>query len=498
MRRGALAIACLVVAGAAAVAAACGGKIAGTDSAAGGAALDPVVAATSHESGRRLRAHVLAADRVEAFVEWFDTDLGVACAFQTAEDGELRCLPSVVHHVFCSPEVIEDTPAGPPPPPARDARRGEGPAASRPDALVWGARYDGACGDVRTTIYRAGAETAPPTRCDGEPYVPAPGTYEPYAAVRVPPERFVRGAFVVEPRGARLSARVIVAEDGAREVAGIFDDARGETCVAASVGVAVSRSSCVPERFAWLTGRYFDVATCAASNGVAYAFDGCPAPEVVLTDQGCADTTSEVFAVGDRVDDAFMLSAHGCEPDRSGTPGWGAKKAFYRVRTPMPPGALATITAAARGEGRVRLRAWTDDAGVAVRAIGELEDTAGAVPGACVTAPVGDVLRCLPPDVDVEGPEGLFADSSCSEPLVAEQVAVDGCGRSAKPLPRLVLVGSELRALGERFTGAAFSNAGTDACHATTVPDKDDVALFRVGESAADASSFAVITERVE
>lgn len=446
--------------------------------------IDPMIRVVSHASGSRLRARVLHAGDVRQFLGWWDTKLGTACAFGTAEDGHLRCIPSGVRiyaQPFCDEQVIAlpnsdqapatCSPLAPPP--------------SKTPYAIYVATEN--CAE-KSFVYAIGDSTAAP-RCPG-PH-PREGTYDPHMSTHVAPTDFVAGYVEQEDRGGRIAVNVITADDGAREVRASFRDTqRNEDCT--PTGPA---NRCVTDDVAFLTGRYFSDKDCSPASKVAYWVPGCTTPKLVVSDEACHGILDdEFFAVGAPVSTPVMESSGGaCVPETSGQPGYGEKKVFAPAGAPIPPSTFESLATTKIGSGRIRLDAWSDAAGHALATQGALDDVDFG--GTCTAQIVGGVLRCVPSGI-VQA-SSSFADAACTQPLVLRWSG-DACDAAApRPIGALVAAdrcAGEIHDIGETYTGPTYAKDATGNCReeATAL----GFTLLRVGAPAAPERLAEIVLEQ--
>lgn len=436
----------------------------------------------SHVSGSRLRARVVEADGVVAFLGWTDTQLGVACDYALAGDGELRCLPSgggPSTTSACAPLVMYE--------PSRPRDPGCPASADPPDdsAYAWKV-VEGSCAtqcdcaaNAPRDIFRRGAALP----C-------APDTIgQPYEAIRIDPTTFVRAHVETIETGGRLALRVAVGDDGSRRVLGAFDTARARACEPLGMLAGTSDTTCIaPEEIAWAPGIYFSEASCTSSQEVAYA-TRCMAPAFVVLEKDNCNT--EMHQLGPRLDGQPIFTSLGScreETDQS--------HAYYAIGPSLEANAVETLIPTRVGSGRIVARAWTASGNLAFSAhdwVGSLEDVEL---GACTSVyEIGGTPRC---GTNAVGRTGVFADDACTVPIVPTS---DGC--KPPPAPRLVAVpdrssascSAELHELGAPYDGPLFyDNQGTCLPYVPAVPFS---AYYRVG-APADPSRLAALTFRQE
>lgn len=337
-------------------------------------------------SGDRLRAAVVdGGDGAVAFRGWHDRELGVACAFATAADGVLRCLPTdTAYLVF------------------RDAACTERAAVSfaRPDCPgpVYAAAPSGlGCPDDPRALYPVGAALGV-----GPVYFDRDGTCEPFLSAplyavgpAVEPSRFVAAHVRIEDHGDGLAARVATTDDGARQVLSLAD-ATGASC--GRLELSDGASVCVGS-VAYQAPQLYTDDACAGPT--AAVTDRCqPAPDVVVDDAGVA------LAAGALPAPVYVGANDTCAVDDSYT-AWTRGRTATAADFPAAP----TITT---GAGALQLR-WASDAAGAPLVSEAFVDTARQA--TCTVARLdGDAGRCVPPTMTWSTPPSSFADAACTVP----------------------------------------------------------------------------------
>jgi len=238
---------------------------------------------------------------------------------------------------------------------------------------------------------------------------------------RVPEGTFVRATEVAEVSPARIGARVLVAEDGARVVVGGYDRVRGEAVRVGDAGDGEARW--VPSRVAFRgTGELlFGDATCAQPVATKIARTAtCPLSGAVVLEGACGGGT--YHALGEPLAAAFGVSASGAcvRAESSAT-------FVVALGEAVPASAFSVATVVDVGGARVRRRSTRGDGPEAVTWT-EIVDVATSE--ACVVAPATDgTLRCLPGAAEVVN---LYAEDTCASPAFAHPLT--GCegGRFAR------------------------------------------------------------------
>ncbi len=423
----------------------------------------------SHSSGARLRARVAESGGATIFLGWTDTKLGVPCRFALAEDGVMRCIPATSKPASdCGGELVMTEPIviAPPVCDARYPTIGSSPVV---DITMGAPRYAVTwsvppCGAAQVTVYRAGGK---PKACGA-----APG-YETTSAERVDPSELVSAKVELLDRGPRLAAQIAVAEDGAREVLGIFDRSRNATCHAMTV--SSGKAVCVTGDLAYVVpGTYFADQACAPGTEVGHGYSKCAAPTaLVLRTSSCEEP--RLVELGPVVENALVnqrTTANSCGPEPSGTPGWGEKKTFYRAGAPLGHDTFGAVTEAPVRPGRrMTTHVWQSASGEPIAlasngSISSIHDT--SLGGACTPVLLGGTLRCAPAPAVIRNQLTLYADAECTDALVTSYAAAEGCPNTV-PRPKMVVLhtipcADELRAIGADYTGPIFTRAASRAC----------------------------------
>ncbi|MBL8621214.1 MAG: hypothetical protein JNK64_07925 [Myxococcales bacterium] len=340
-------------------------------------------------SGDRLRAAVVdGGDGAVAFRGWHDRELGAACAFATAADGVLRCLPTdtaflVFRDAACTERAAVSF-AGPDCP---------GPAyAAAPSAL--------GCPDDPRPLYPLGAALG-----DGLVYFDRDGTCEPFVSAplyavgpAVEPSRFVAARVRTDDHGDGLAARVAIADDGAQQVLSLAD-ATGASC--GRLELSDGASVCVGTVAYPAPQLHADDACTAPAPAVTHRCQ--PAPDVVLDVGGVA------LAAGALPGPLYVAANDACAIDDTYT-AWLPGRLATAADFPAAP----TITT---GAGALQLR-WASDAAGAPLISEAFVDVARGT--TCYAARLdGDAGRCLPPTMTWSSPATSFADAACTVPAWA-------------------------------------------------------------------------------
>jgi hypothetical protein len=449
----------------------------------GGAPEATALAEISHASGSRLRARVVEADGVRAFLGWTDTKLGVPCHFETAEDSRVRCIPdgdATYLEKHGGPRIISRREDALPSPCMTDAANALRAERERYAITETERDYD-PCYSLRerkrVRVYRAG-------EVDEIPSDP-PGliTHHP---IEVPPEEFVAAEIRTVDRGGRLAVRVAVSEDGALEVLGLFDRSRGVGCRLQEMGPSSNVAVCIPEDapHAWMFSYFYGDATCASGTEIAYGYEECPKPELILVSTTC---NVGITTVGPIVESGVMMMHNAtdlaCVP-ATGETVHSDGAIFYQPGPGFEPGRYGTTTLREVGSGRIQRTVWTNEAGEPLAATHNV-DRPGWVSSSFYgraalrdrdlgsecssSAVVGGKLRCVPRGVLTDA-DRFYADEACTVEIVDAPAA-----QCDDPDPSLVVISvghgsceAETHALGGEHTGKIFRRDANDTCSTAT------------------------------
>ena len=371
-------------------------------------------------SGTRLKAKILdGGGGARTLLGWVDSSLaggaGLPCSFFLLADGSRRCLP-VGASIFYL-DATCSTPVA-----IQDGCQTEGGLAIRlNESECDPERYVDAfaIGDVVTAdrlfqVQNDGtcADLGPP----GDT-VQVRGLLAP-----ITPEDYVGATFASEPRGARLSVDVRVAEDGSREVVRSYDNDQGYACseYAPTPGGPLS---CVPfEGLAYLIHevqpRYED-AGCSVETAYRPRDNGwCNTPPFVIeytapTGDQCGYSLA-IRAAGAQLDTVY--GGELCEV----LPLESEPSDYFHVGDPIPGTQFAPVTTATVGDDRVGLRVTTTPEGERLYTIdqGAFVDLTGGTEVPCQAQQFSDaMMRCMPEAsaMHVIGSEPeYYSDAACT------------------------------------------------------------------------------------
>jgi len=496
-------------------AAACHGSAAdGTPPTGDGGAPAHAVPLAGYASGSRLRARVLDGGgepvRFEGFV---DTKLGVRCDFAVAQDGVVRCLPTDDWSTYfadsaCSQPLIVAAPGCAAPPPY--VRVSTGPAAS----CTWEPRLDAgrdevlapgsALGSVPSLYSSNGSSCGPATS------MPTAGSTI-YTAHVLAPGTFVAASEATDPRGARIGARVLLAQDGAAEVIGYFDEKAHAPCDVIQESIGWWSDLCIPTTMAWAN----DWADAACTQVAAHIGHQCPRPTIAVAATFMGNCVSEpmihTYAIGTSLTTAYETSGTGCSaltPDPNGD-------VYFASAGPIDPATLSAVSIEPIGSSALRTYFRTSPEGVPVlpAGLGVLPNSQGALfrdvarDADCWATQLADgSWRCVPAAYAQLGTPRIFADSACTQevvdagdfsppcpptaPVVAVRVGAVSCNSDAAPVESIYALGAPMAG------GTVYSMAQAGGpCLATSVPPGDRLYPLT---GAIDPSTLPSIVERTE
>jgi hypothetical protein len=459
-----------------------------------------------YQSGSRLRARVRSSSPgARMLVGWRDTALDADCSFVTTEDGETRCAPTGAQILFLdqlcqSPIAVVNPDCATAPP--RFAS-----ATFQSDAACAGVVRAYRVGDALTLpsrhVYVGGGAAGAclrSTNLDPAAVV--------YALDPVAPGDLVKATPSHAQKTDRLGLEVLVADDGARQVTGLYDVGSKRRCFSIAGAIGGGEDRCVPDAVAWAT--YAADATCSAP--VAYQVHptrSCPDPSVVVAYgyDGC-NVRASYFTPGAKlgIDGVFSGSAPVCTP-LIGQPTLYSELArdhvFYEVGAPIAAAAFAPLQNQTTGFGRlaVPVLAAGDGTELTPPRPDTFFDTGLAAPCRIYVFPDG-AKRCVPVDAQpIASPS--YSDEACTLevvgvpqppgcattpiPVYGVRVSGDACS-SDVTASEVVRLGAELQTL-----HAYYSPDASGAC----VRQAQGGAFAAVG-APVPTSSLAVVVETVE
>ena len=443
----------------------------------------------TYASGTRLRANVIdGGGGATLFQSWHDSDLGFDCFFAPLGDGSLRCVPSAdgsgelaYLDAACTQQalVLTDTPPS----------SYVSVLASQPEGPWCGGSPDPMSETV--TVYTVGgaqpASTSIFVMSSGSCVPATQGNSLVFPASEADPTTFVGARAVVESRGA-LDSRILVADDGATELAGILDHATGAPCVMPdslySIGDGPVTLRCISPSVAW--DGFYDSSSCSGPRE-AYIGAGCAPPPLAVSALDAACGPLPVFALG-AVDPAV-------------TPYYGSDGActafsyssldFYPETAPADLSAYPALGEARLGTGRLELPLVTaagDGRALAVETLRTTNglpaffDTARDKPCGATTF-AGALVYCV-----TAGTAQLtaFADAACTQPLAQTPL---GCDPPTEAIDGLNM---KVVAISGPWTGPVYQ------MQSSCTPVAPTGAYYTVGAAIDPSSVFPALTERTE
>jgi hypothetical protein len=308
----------------------------------------------------------------------------------------------------------------------------------------------------------------------------------------VPAETFVAGAYDDVPREGGIVARFVAADDGARVITEMRDEARDAECWAWA-----SDDRCRPVRVAAtaapnVPGATFADLACGVHVGVWTFDDPCPPDATAIYGEGC-DAQLSYFEVGAQSDhaDVTMFDGMSCEAfDNYGPP--------FAVGAAIANEDLPPIERAETGTGRLQAWAHVSSAGEPLGPGRGFIDTETGEACRVTHFPDG-TARCVPNDAIItsEFETPVFAEAGCTGDRLVRPF-------SCSPSPDYVLavdfvyctgeVVQEVYAVGDVFDGVtAYIDYGDGCMPIDVVPGE----YMRQGP-AVPASTFAAVSEAVE
>ncbi len=365
-------------------------------------------AQTEYTNGTRLRAKVyLGGAGAKVFSTWRDTTLDFDCAFATADDATLRCLPSTGQVLYadaaCTTPIFQRAPCGP-----------------LPKVM---ASDNGVC--VPPTVRRVGAPVAAPatvyekqgTVCHslGTP------SRDPFfdASQIVPASALVQGNTTREPRGAHFAVDVVRTADGAVDARTVFK-ASGFRC-AISAPYEDAPASCTPSALAFAFPNYYYADSACTKTAAVYGQGNCGgAPAAILAPVQATCAGGPLLY--DEVGAAVTMPYHNVGTCQAEDPGRFFGQTFFAIGNPLPPSTFPAFIVATEGTDKVKAQTLSADDGARLAAVA-FRDSARGV--GCIPQTAADgQLRCLPRGASAS----YFKDAACTRPLY---VVPRGCAAAA-------------------------------------------------------------------
>jgi hypothetical protein len=446
-------------------------------------------------SGSRLRAHFWdGGGGATAFIDWYDTSLGIPCQFALLDDGSTRCVPPPVRtpvylDAACSqpawvasdapPRIVSTLPANP-------------PCAGQPGPVHLGAvqpKVDAATIYALSILNQCQPGTLGPT---DTVYALAPADATAFAAARP----------AVENRGGGIDVETLTGDDGAGQITGMRDRARGVECAAHALAGGSTADVCVPVTALQLLDNYWSTPDCTGAGGAYACSPGCPAPTLGFTeavDPGtCARQSAGIFTLGPSASVSYEMQSGACVSVFVN----GDVCPFYATGAPVDASAFPALVPGWIGGGPLIAPVETVAGDPRpVSASTSLFDTRARI-GCYGTRFADGVGRCVTDDtVRLDASASYYADAACTQRLV---VAADSCGSGSTryvidpagataadaPIQRVY-------ALGTSFDGVQyFRDASTGACEALGPGGAGT--LRTLGAEVAPDDVFVRVVERTE
>lgn len=434
-------------------------------------------------SGRRLRAWVHDGGGTRLFVGWRDTELDTDCELTATADGAMRCTPlaRIARTYFGDAECTDALVSG-----LTSATFVTTTDAATDDDCVAGTigAFTGFAGiderDSVRAVHRIGVARAAPSdlyqlAADGTCSRAANPPHGPWRARgdEVALEEFVRAERVVTRLASGLSSVTLVADDGARQAAGLAFTETGEAC---AVG-GPDRLRCLPVSTRFTASHVFGDAQCSTPTAtVQFRAASCATPTLALEllDPGCGD--EQLRRVMAPVADAFSTASGGCEPYaiEAGLV-WtvGPPLTHEELERVAPP-----LERRDRGDGELRVARYVDSSGAPALMFGWLRH---------------DGVGCTEVSFDVQGPfacvnTGLsfrgYSDAACTQRLAGGR-----CGLFSEH----VVVGNDVLPVGETYGGTIYDDR--NGCH--EIAREEGVTYYRLG-APVDPTTFPQITRVLE
>jgi hypothetical protein len=332
---------------------------------------------------------------------WIDSQLDIPCTPSLDADETGRCFPRT--EAGTSSQVAEFSDPACSMPAIFDGELPPNPCSSLDNPLATGWAF----GPTRDLVPITGAlRNATSYHRDGSGACVAYSTADGYSiGAAVPASTFVGFGAPAPVGSGRLRTMVRVADDGARAVTGLWDDARGVACGVGDPGDGVTR--CLPK----VPDALFALdAACTQSVATALgATSSDPAPVIASVQTG---TLTHYYAVANELTPTTLYYLNGttCElypyPPPSGT--------YWALGAEIPLDEFASVHDVTLTRGRIVEHGWADDHGALVARLARLHDTVLDVD---VTPLYIDQATVVLGPVDWS-PAGLYADAVCTQLLV--------------------------------------------------------------------------------
>lgn len=361
------------------------------------------------------------------------------------------------------------------------------------------------CKDAVARVYEVGAKVGTGQRWERDFFsgacVESGNAVDFYAATEVPPSTFVSATATLLPVDDGLSATVLDAEDGSRDIdSQPTDTASGLRCRPQTFGDL----RCAPMTSATIyPDGYFSDPGCTRPAATMRPAT-CPAPPPIAMQVGpefiCHGQQTRFFHVGDPVPASQVHFGASCGPL---DPDAAAKQAFFEVGDEIDPSTFVEMTVTKVGaKGRLALQYHATRKGITVGEPFSFFDSKEDLP--CTPTPFMDgSLRCVPIDIAEIEQFRMFEDAACS----IEIVAAMSDPMCPVGLPRYAVAMGAPPDCGERPVGTIFGLGAPysgkkfyyrDPFDKTCIAGVDPaVPVFELGE-ALDPSVFALVLPKTE
>jgi hypothetical protein len=218
-----------------------------------------------------------------------------------------------------------------------------------------------------------------------------------------------------EPRGARLSADLLVSDDGARQVTNLYDLTRAAACQPAtdtaqegSFVVALQDYACVPSDLAFDTGNLFADSACAAraASYGRHSLATCGRQPTLVVRQTSAMPSATYFELGPQLTTPAYQMTSSC---MLYAPPASVLETLYGVGAAAPFSTFAPLLVHNEGAGRIALVTLRTETGELAGDLGFFDVTQNRTCDTLLATDGKD--RCL--SFDISG-FTIYADSACT------------------------------------------------------------------------------------
>jgi hypothetical protein len=448
--------------------------------------------APDYASGSRIHAVLFVSGSAKLFKTWHDTQLDTDCAFGLAEDGKVRCVPTVslttsYSDAGCTKPLLNATPCNGTPkfvgigssigcPTQGPAIYRLGPKLAAAPAMAYQMK-DTAC----TAVMQSG---------DGDFYE---------GIAKVDAQTLVEGTTTREKRSSALSVDVLRGADGSIETQGIVQTPAGYDCSLYLPFIDIPQR-CWPQNVAYQEV-FFSDSACQTSVAFkpgygTYCSENPSSVEVEpSTPPKCISQAVPAFAEIGAKSPGSVYRKDGAQGMCMANPPVEPSSTFWTIGAAIPTTSFAELATKEEGTGPVLVRAITAATGERLRS-GVFFDTARKA--TCRPERAGDgQLRCLP-FTDGGSQAYSFTDEMCKEPILA---LGSGCTAPSivetdLPDPTSCAGFTRFYNVGQRSTASVIYTHNGDMCQMTGAPLPDTDYYATTGEI--PPSTFPAITTTVE